>query len=111
MVNPNPNTYNARELEDGDFVFFVSQLPPRLQKMGEPDLRWEWKRAQNNARIAANLETRAAEMKAALEALDAQGLTLDDLRAFERVQRGQLAFGYDVPEYALPPGHSRADLA
>ncbi len=104
-----PNTYDARELEDGDFVFFVSQLPPRLQKMGEPDLRWEWKRAQDNARIAANLETRAAEIAAALQALDAQGLTLGDLKAFEFVQRGQPAFGYNVPDYALPQGHKRAD--
>ncbi len=105
-----PNTYDARELDDGDFVFFVSQLPPSLQRMGEPDLRWEWMRAQDNARIAANLETRADELKAALDALDAQGLTLGDLRAFERVQRGQTAFGYNVPEHHLPQGHSRADL-
>jgi len=103
------NTYDPKELESADFVLFVSQLPSRYHDLPDMELRHMWKRAQNNARIASNLESRADELKATLEALHAQGFTLGDLKAFEFQQRGQPAFGYNEPDCVLPEGHRRAD--
>ena len=104
-----PNTYDPKELENGDFVLFVSQLPSHLHRIAEMDLRHLWKQAQDNARIAANLESRADELAATLKTLHAQGFTLGDLKAFEFQQRGAPVFGYNVPDYVLPEGHRRAD--
>ncbi len=104
-----PNTYSREDVENGDFVMFVAQLPENLHRISECNLFHLWKRFQENERIVRNLETRADELQAAFNDLHARGFTLRDLEAFQNQKRGNPTFGYMTEDYVLPKGYKRAD--
>ncbi len=107
------STPNNDFLNDGDFLFFVAKLPENLQSVNPWDLRHIWGIAKENARIAANLETRRDDLKAifvtAMRELVANDLTFADLVAFERALLDRPVFPYNAPDYVLPKGYRRAD--
>jgi hypothetical protein len=86
---------------------FVTTLRPSISSANHAHL---FGIAKANARIAANVETRADELAALFAEVKAQGFTPADLVAIERHWRGVPIFGYNTPDYVLPVGYRRADL-
>lgn len=104
-----PNTYSRADVEDGDFVLFVAQLPERLHRIAECNHYHLWKRFKENERIVRNLETRADDLQTIFDVLENVGFTLGDLQAFQNQKRGNPAFGFNTEDYVLPRGYKRAD--
>ncbi|BCM89035.1 hypothetical protein IAD21_00878 [Abditibacteriota bacterium] len=105
------STYTREEVEDGDFVLFVAGLPEGLRnKSCEADHFHLWKRSQEKARIAHNLETRRQEIENIFERLhnelDEACLDFADIQAFERLTTDKPVFPF-TEEYIMPRGYDR----
>jgi hypothetical protein len=95
--------------QNEEFAAFVSTLPPRIQAVYHADLRAIWAKAKNNARIAANLESKrdtiAEIFQRFTDELEANELTLADLLAFERYERDTCVFPC-CAAYTIPTGYT-----
>ena len=107
---PAPSCISVPTKFPGDYDVFVATLPDMVRTVSNFDLNYLWKRAQENARRAKALETKADELVGLLQRLGdelgALGLTFEDLVAYERAARGGEPFPHE-PDYLLPERYRR----